>query len=61
MYSGKKHLGKEHGKALRFISDCPEVASVSSTGKILAEQAGTATIYIQDVGGKYCKTTVTVK
>ncbi|MBQ0041319.1 MAG: InlB B-repeat-containing protein [Clostridiales bacterium] len=61
MYSGKKHIGKEHGNALRYISDCPEVVSVSSTGKILARQAGTATIYIQDVGGKYCKTTVTVK
>ncbi len=61
IYSGKKHLGKGHGSALRYISDCPEVVSVSSTGKILAKQAGTATIYIQDIGGKYCKTVITVK
>ena len=60
MYSGKKHLGSNHGKALRYISDNPEVVSVSSTGKVLARQAGIATIYIQDVGGRYCKTTVTV-
>ncbi|MCQ2548160.1 MAG: hypothetical protein MJ145_04060 [Clostridia bacterium] len=61
VYLGKKHLNSSHGKALRYTSDCPKVVSVSSSGKLKAKQAGTATIYIQDIGGKSCKTVVTVK
>ena len=61
MYYGKKHIKKSHGAALRYISNCPTVATVNSSGVVTAKAAGTATIYIQDIGGKYCKTTVTVK
>lgn len=61
MYYGKKHIKKSHGAALRYISNCPSVATVSSSGVVTAKAAGTAIIYIQDIGGKYCKTTVTVK
>lgn len=61
MYKGKKHIKKSHGAALRYISDCPAVATVSSSGVVTAKSPGTATIYIQDIGGKYCVTTVNVK
>ena len=61
MYSDKKHVDSSHGKALRYISDCPQVVSVNASGELMAKNAGTATIYIQDIGGKYCKTVVTVK
>ena len=61
MYYGKKHIKKSHGAALRYISNCPSVATVSSSGVVTAKAAGTAIIYIQDIGGKYCKTTVTVE
>lgn len=61
MYSGKKHLKKGHGAALRYVSTNTGVAKVNSSGKVTAVGAGTATIYIQDIGGKYCKTKVTVE
>ena len=61
MYSGKKHLNKKHGALLKYFSNNTDVATVSSNGMVTAVGKGTATIYIQDVGGKYCKTTVTVK
>lgn len=61
IYGNGKHVDKSHGKALRFVSDCPEVAKVSKDGTVTANSAGTATIYIQDIGGKWCTVTVTVK
>ena len=61
MYSGKKHLKKAHGQALKFFSNNTDVATVSSGGTVKAVGKGTATIYIQDIGGKYCKTKVTVE
>lgn len=61
MYSGKKHIKKNHGKPLRYISNNVDVATVSSNGTVKAVGKGTATIYIQDIGGKYCKTKVTVE
>lgn len=61
MYHGKKHLKKSYGAALRYISNCPAVAAVSSSGVVTAKSHGTAMIYIQDIGGRYCKTEVTVK
>ena len=61
MYSGKKHIKKSHGAALRYISNNTEVATVTKAGVVKAVGKGTATIYIQDIGGKYCKTKVTVE
>ena len=61
MYGDKKHTPKSHGKALRFTSDCPEVVKVLRDGTITAMKAGTATIYIQDISGKWCTMEVTVK
>ena len=61
MYAGKKHLKRTHGPALKFFSNNTDVAKVSENGKVTAVGAGTATIYIQDLGGKYTKTAVTVK
>lgn len=57
----KKHVSDKHGDATRFVSDNPNVATVNSQGKVTAGCEGTATIYIQDIGGKFCKATVTVK
>lgn len=61
IYKNKKHLSKNHGDATRYISDNPGVATVNSKGVVTAKSAGTANIYIQDIGGKYCKVSVTVK
>lgn len=61
MYDDKKHVAKNHGKALRYTSDCPEVAKVSSNGTITAKGVGKAVIYIQDITGKWCQVEVTVK
>lgn len=58
---GKKHLSKKHGAALRYTSNNPLVASVSKKGVVKAKEPGTATIYIQDTGGKYCRVNVTVR
>ena len=60
IYKNKKHIKKSHGAATRFVSSKPAVASVSSKGVVTAKKAGTATIYVQDIGGLWCKTTVTV-
>ena len=61
MYAGKKHLKKTHGQALKFFTNNTDVVTVSKTGVVKAVGKGTATIYIQDIGGKYCKTKVTVE
>lgn len=61
IYKNKKHLPKKYGAATRYVSDNSKVAKVSSKGVITAVAAGSATIYIQDLGGKYCTTKVTVK
>ena len=58
---GKKHLTKKHGAKFRYTSDYPTLVSVSSKGQIKGLEPGTATIYIQDTGGKYCRVTVTVR
>ena len=61
IYKSKKHLPKSHGgTAIRYYSTDNNVATVSSKGKITAKAAGKATIYVQDVSGKYCKVNVTV-
>lgn len=57
---GKKHLSKNHGTAIVYTSDTPGVVKVSSKGKITAMAPGTATIYIQDISGIYCKVKVAV-
>ena len=61
IYKNKKHIKKNHGVATRFISDCPTVATVSSNGVVTAKAPGTAIIYVQDIGGLWTKTAVTVK
>lgn len=61
MYAGKKHLKKTHGQVLKFFTNNTDVVTVSSGGTVKAVGKGTATIYIQDIGGKYCKTKVTVE
>lgn len=59
IYKNKKHLGKRYGAATRFISNNPAVAKVNAAGVITAKKKGKAIIYIQDIGGRYCKTSVT--
>ena len=61
MPKNKKHLPKAHGATIRYTSDCPQVVSVDKNGKLKANQKGSATIYVQDAGGKYCTVDVTVK
>ena len=61
MYKGKKHIKDVHGKALKYKSNCPGVATVTKNGVVKAVGQGTATIYIQDISGKYCKVKVTVE
>ena len=61
MYAGKKHIKECHGSVLRYVSTNTEIAKVSSSGKVTAVGTGTATIYTIDIGGKYCKTKVTVE
>lgn len=61
IYKNKKHIGKEHGAATRFASDNLSVATVDSQGKVTARGEGTTTIYIQDIGGRYCTASVIVR
>lgn len=61
IYKNKKHIGKSHGAKTRYLSDHPTVVSVNAKGTVTAKKEGTATIYIQDIGGLWCKTIVTVK
>ena len=61
VYGHKRHVTRSHGVFLKYFTNNPEVAKVSSSGKITAVGKGTATIYVQDVGGKYNTTKVTVK
>lgn len=58
---GKKSLSGKHGAALRYTSDNPSVASVNKKGVVMAKAPGLATIYIQEIGGRYCTVTVTVR
>ncbi|MBQ0040418.1 MAG: InlB B-repeat-containing protein [Clostridiales bacterium] len=61
IYKNKKHIKKSHGAATRYVSDNTTVASVNANGVITANKEGAATIYVQDIGGLWCKTVVTVK
>ena len=61
IYKNKKHIKKSHGAATRYLSDTPAVATVNASGVVTAVAEGTATIYVQDIGGLYCKTTMTVE
>ena len=61
IYKNKKHINKSHGAATRFVSDNPTVASVNAKGIVTAKNEGKATIYVQDIGGLWCKTVITVK
>lgn len=60
IYKNKKHIKSSHGAATRYLSDTPSVATVNANGVVTAVSEGTATIYVQDIGGLWCKTTVTV-
>lgn len=61
IYKGKKHLPKKYGNALTWFSSDPTVVAVSASGKISAVKPGTAVIYVQELGGRYCSLKVTVK
>lgn len=61
IYKNKKHLPKSHGAKLRYTSNNPGVASVNANGVVTAKSEGTAKIYIQDTGGLYVTTAITVK
>lgn len=61
IYKGKKHLPSSYGRATRYYSSNTKVATVSANGKIKAKGKGTATIYVSDISGKYCKVKVKVK
>lgn len=60
IYKNKKHIKTSHGAKTRYISDNPSVASVNANGTVTAKAGGKATIYVQDIGGLWCKTVVTV-
>lgn len=60
IYKNKRHIKTSRGAKTRYISDCPKVAKVNSAGKVTAVAKGTATIYIQDIGGLWCRTRVSV-
>ena len=60
IYNNKKHLKIANENRLRFISSNTKIAKVSKTGVVRGIAEGTATIYIQDISGKYCKTKVIV-
>lgn len=60
IYKSMKHISGSYGDATRYISDCPDVATVSSKGSVTAKTSGKAVIYVQDIGGLYCKVTVNV-
>lgn len=47
-------------KAVKLKTTVKVSSKVSSDGRITAKSVGTATIYIQDIGGRDCKTKVEV-
>lgn len=60
VYKNMKHLDSSHGAQLRFKTDTYGVAKVDKKGNVTALCEGTARIFIQDAGGKYVATVVTV-
>lgn len=61
IYKGKRHLGKDHGAKLTYISSDPRIVTVDQKGKIKAKKKGTVNIYIQDTSGIYGITVVKAK
>ena len=59
--ANKKHLSKSHGQELRYYSNNPKVVRMTRTGYAKARKKGLATIYVQDIGGRYAKIFVVVK
>ncbi|MGI6211145.1 MAG: InlB B-repeat-containing protein [Anaerovoracaceae bacterium] len=59
--SGRSFLKNSHTTLLRFKSDNPSVASVSTSGKVRAKKAGTCRIYIYAINGLWTFTDITVK
>ena len=60
MPKGKKHLSSKYGTKLIYKSNNPSVATVDSKGIVTGVSVGDAKIYIQDLSGLYCTTTVKV-
>ena len=60
MPKGKKHLSSKYGTKLIYKSNNPSVATVDSKGLVTGVSVGDAKIYIQDLSGLYCTTTVKV-
>ena len=56
----KKKLMTSYAKKLRFVTDDPNVATVTSAGKVKAKAKGSCKIYVQTINGiwKVCKVTV---
>jgi len=57
----KKLIPGSHAAAVRYISNNPKIAKVSSKGKITAVKTGKCYIYAYTVNGTYKKIRVTVK
>ena len=58
---GKKLMKKGHGPKLRYLSSNTKVATVSSSGKILAKAKGKCSVYVYAVNGVSKTIKVTVK
>jgi hypothetical protein len=58
--SGKKLLDRGHGAKLRYFSNNPSVAEVSSTGVITAISKGWCKVYVQSLNGIWKEVQVNV-
>ena len=61
VYKNKKRLPKKYGNIFTYISDNPKVAKIDNQGFVVTLNPGTANIYIQELGGKFCTTKIIVK
>lgn len=60
IYKNKKQIKKKYGAKTRYISSNPKVATVTTKGVIKAKAPGSATVYVQNIGGLYKTVKVTV-
>ena len=58
---GKNLMKKGHGPKLRYLSSNTKVATVSSSGKILAKAKGKCSVYVYAINGVSKTIKVTVK
>ena len=57
----RKLINKGHAAKLRYLSSDTTIATVSKTGKIQAQAAGSCKVYVYSVNGVYKTVNVTVK